>query len=73
LEPVDVEWLMSRYRRGISDEKLRREIQVLGCSPGQAQQLHMLIARETGRGGLRDVPTGRPLRGSPPRWARGGA
>jgi hypothetical protein len=27
LEPVDVEWLMRSYRHGMSDEKLRREIQ----------------------------------------------
>ena len=46
-EPVDVEWLMGAYRRGMSDEKLRREIQALGCSPGEAQRLLELIARET--------------------------
>jgi hypothetical protein len=34
LEPVDVEWLMQAYRRGMSDDKLRREIQTLGCSAG---------------------------------------
>ena len=47
LEPVDVERLMGAYRRGMSDEKLRREIQALGCSPGEAQRLLELIARET--------------------------
>jgi hypothetical protein len=47
LEPVDVEWLMGAYRRGMSDEKLRCEIQALGCSPGEAQRLLELIAPET--------------------------
>jgi hypothetical protein len=47
LEPVDVEWLMYSYRRGMSDEELRREIQALGCSPAEAQRLLELIARET--------------------------
>ena len=42
-----MEWLMGAYRRGMSDEKLRREIQALGCSPGEAQRLLELIARET--------------------------
>jgi hypothetical protein len=45
LEPVDVEWLMVEYGRGMSDENVRREIQVLGCSAGQAQRLLELIAR----------------------------
>ena len=47
LEPVDVEWLMGAYRRGLSDEMLRREILALGCSPSEAQRLLELIARET--------------------------
>jgi hypothetical protein len=47
LEPVDVEWLMGAYRRGMSDDKLRSEIQTLGCSAGEAERLLNLIARET--------------------------
>jgi hypothetical protein len=47
LEPVDVEWLMGAYRHGMSDDRLRHEIQVLGCSAGEAQRLLELIARET--------------------------
>jgi hypothetical protein len=47
LEPVDVEWLMGAYRRGMSDDKLRREIQTLGCSVGEAERLFELIAQET--------------------------
>jgi hypothetical protein len=47
LEPTDVEWLMGAYRRGMPDDKLRSEIQVLGCSAGEAQRLLELIARET--------------------------
>jgi hypothetical protein len=47
LEPADVEWLMRAYRRGMSDDKLRREIQTLGCSAGEAQRLLELIARAT--------------------------
>ena len=47
LEPVDVEWLMGAYRRGMSDDKLRREIQLLGCSASEAQRLLELITRET--------------------------
>lgn len=47
LEPVDIEWLMGAYRRGMSDDKLRREIQALGCSADKAQRLVELIARET--------------------------
>jgi hypothetical protein len=38
---------MGEYGRGISDDKLRREIQTLGCSAGQAERLLELIARET--------------------------
>jgi hypothetical protein len=47
LEHVDVEWLMGAYRRGMSDNKLRFEIQTLGCSPGEAQRLLELIAKDT--------------------------
>jgi hypothetical protein len=47
LEPVDVEWLMGAYRRGMSDNKLRSEIQFLGCSAAESQRLLDLIARET--------------------------
>jgi hypothetical protein len=47
LEPVDVEWLMGAYRRGMSDDKLRREIQALGSSADDSQRLLKLIARET--------------------------
>jgi hypothetical protein len=49
LEPADVEWLMGAYRRGMSDHKLRREIQALGCSLGDAQRraAELLIGRET--------------------------
>ena len=47
LEPVDVEWLMGAYRRGMSDDRLRSEIQLLGCSAGESQRLLELIARET--------------------------
>jgi hypothetical protein len=47
LEPVDVEWLMGAYRRGMSDDKLRSEIEVLGCSASEAQRVVELIARET--------------------------
>jgi hypothetical protein len=47
LEPVDVEWLMGAYRRGMSDDKLRSEIQTLGCSAGDAQRLLEQIAKET--------------------------
>jgi hypothetical protein len=49
LEPVDVEWMMGAYRRGMSDDKLRREIQTLGCSAVQAQRLLELIGRETAK------------------------
>jgi hypothetical protein len=47
LEPVDVEWLMGAYRRGMSGDRLRCEIQVLGCSASEAERLLHLIARET--------------------------
>jgi hypothetical protein len=47
LEPVDVEWLMGSYRRGMPDAELRQELQVLGCSPRESQQLLELIARAT--------------------------
>jgi hypothetical protein len=47
LEPVDVEWLIGAYRRGMSDEKLKREIQVLGCSSGESERLLKVIAKET--------------------------
>jgi hypothetical protein len=36
LEHIDVEWLMGAYWRGMSDDKLRCEIQTLGCSAGEA-------------------------------------
>jgi hypothetical protein len=45
LEPVDVEWLMLAYRRGMSDERLRGEIRALGCSREDAERLLQLIAR----------------------------
>ena len=35
----------ARCHRGMFDEKLRREIQALGCSPGEAQRLLKVIAR----------------------------
>ena len=35
LEPVDVEWLIGGYRRGVADDTLRREIQALGCAAVQ--------------------------------------
>jgi hypothetical protein len=44
---LDIEWLTGAYRRGMSDDRLRFEIQVLGCSAGQAQRPLELIARET--------------------------
>ena len=44
LEPVDVEWLMGAYRRGMSDDLLRSEIETLGCSAGATQQLIDLLA-----------------------------
>ena len=47
LEPVDVEWLMGANRRGMSDDRLRSEIQTLGCSAGETERLLELIARET--------------------------
>jgi hypothetical protein len=47
LEPVDVEWLMGAYRRGMPDDKLMCELQFLGCSAGEAQRSVELIARET--------------------------
>jgi hypothetical protein len=47
LEPVDVEWLMRSYRRGMSDAKMRHELQALGCTPGKSQRLLELIARAT--------------------------
>jgi hypothetical protein len=47
LEPVDVEWLMLAYRRGMSDETLRGEIRALGCSPDETERLRQVIARET--------------------------
>jgi hypothetical protein len=47
LEPVDVEWLMGAYRRGMSREKLGGEIQALGCCSGDAQRLLELITRRT--------------------------
>ena len=56
LEPVDVEWLMGAYGRGMSDDRLRSEIQALGCSAGEAQRLLELIARETAALAGRGVP-----------------
>ena len=38
---------MGAYRRGISDEKLQREIEALGCSPAESKRLLELIAKET--------------------------
>ena len=38
---------MVEYGRGMSAAKLAREIQALGCSPGESQRLLELIARET--------------------------
>ena len=49
LEPVDVEWLMNRYRLGMSDQDVRKELQALGCTASEAQRLLELIARATAR------------------------
>jgi hypothetical protein len=38
---------MAAYRRGMSDDRLRSEIQTLGCSADDAQRLLQVIARET--------------------------
>jgi hypothetical protein len=35
------------HRRGMPDDKLRCEIQTLGCSAGEAQRLVEMIGRET--------------------------
>jgi hypothetical protein len=55
LEPVDVEWLMGAYHRGMSEEKLRGEIQALGCCTEDAQRLLELIARRTARAGQAEI------------------
>lgn len=47
LEPVDVEWLIVSYGRGMAKSEVCKELQALGCSPGEAQRLLELIARET--------------------------
>jgi hypothetical protein len=47
LEPADVEWLMVSYGRGMAKSEVRKELQALGCSPGEAQRLFERIARET--------------------------
>ncbi len=47
LEPVDVEWLMNRYRHGMPDRDVRKELQALGCSAKEAQRLLELIAQAT--------------------------
>jgi hypothetical protein len=47
LEPVDVEWLMDRYRLGMPDHDVRKELQALGCTASEAQRLLALIARAT--------------------------
>ena len=49
LEPADVEWLMNRYQLGMPDQDVRKELQALGCTPGEAQQLLELIARAVAR------------------------
>jgi hypothetical protein len=49
LEPVDVEWLMSSYRRGMSEAEVRKEVETLGCTPQEAQRLtNMIIQAITG-------------------------
>jgi hypothetical protein len=47
LEPVHVEWLIGACWRGMSDDKLRREVQTLGCSAKVSERLLNLIAWET--------------------------
>jgi hypothetical protein len=49
LEPVDVEWLMDRYRLGMPDQDVRKELVALGCKPAEAQRLLELIAQATAR------------------------
>ena len=47
LETVDVEWLMDRYRLGMPDHDVRKELQALGYTASEAQRLLALIARAT--------------------------
>ena len=47
LEPVDVEWLMDRYRLGMPDRDVRKELEALGCTASDAQRRLALIARAT--------------------------
>ena len=44
---VKLQWSMLVHGRGMSDDKLRHEIQVLGCSARESQRLLKVIADET--------------------------
>jgi hypothetical protein len=47
LEPADVEWLMSSYRRGMPEGEVRKELERLGCTPQEAQRLTGMMVRGT--------------------------
>ena len=50
LEPTDVEWLMDQYQLGaLPAREVRKELEVLGCTPTEARRLFEQLAEAVSR------------------------
>jgi hypothetical protein len=47
LEPVDVEWIMRRYKRGLPAQEVARQLMEIGCTETQLERLMALIVEAT--------------------------
>ena len=56
LEPVDVEWIMKRYRCGMPAQDVARHLMELGCSGAQLERLMVLIVEAATRTRANDRP-----------------